>query len=246
MESAALFDYVNLTGRRPGKFVTLAGTLSRGVARVQAQVAPYAAAWRAANLQALQGSGPRWVVLGDSMSQGIGASAFDAGWVNQVHARLASDGLSYRLINLAANGSRIADVIDRQLPAWRCLPERDDSSADSIPDLVTVLIGSNDLIRKRYREGAGQRMAELLTQLPSGAVVATMPNPTRAANAMNDAIERAAARGGIVIADTRGGRPQSWQGRLSADHFHPNDLGYAGIADNFYRAIASARTVSPG
>lgn len=48
-----------------------------GVARVRAQVAPFAAAWHQANEQALRDTGPMWIALGDSMSQGIGAHDVD-------------------------------------------------------------------------------------------------------------------------------------------------------------------------
>ena len=48
-----------------------------GVADVCSQVDPYASAWRAHNVDTLPRPGRRWVVLGDSMSQSIGATAYD-------------------------------------------------------------------------------------------------------------------------------------------------------------------------
>ncbi len=239
MDVAASFDYANLSPRPSGPFVALAARLLPGVGLVQRQVVPYAHAWREANLVALGRPGPRWVVLGDSMSQGIGAGRFDAGWVNQVHARLLADGLEYNIVNLSASGARSADVLDVQVPAWNSLPPRSDE-ADARPDLVTLLVGSNDLIRKQYREQLPPNFAELLGQLPTGAVVATMPQPRRAALAVNELIARAQAERGLVAADMRGRSISSWRGKLAQDHFHPNELGYSGIAEVFYQAIATA------
>jgi lysophospholipase L1-like esterase len=234
------FDYDNLTGRPSGPFVTAAARLIPGVGLVQKQVKPYAAAWREANLAALAEPGPRWFVLGDSMSQGVGASRFDAGWVNQVHDRLAHDGVDYRIVNLSASGARVSDVLDTQLPVLQRLAADDRDEAGATPDLVTLMIGANDVIRKRYRLGLPQRYAELLRRLPVGTVVATLPNPRPVAAEVNDLTLRAAAARGLVVAEMRSGRAGSWRGKLAEDHFHPNDAGYAELGETFYQAISSA------
>jgi lysophospholipase L1-like esterase len=231
-------DYANLTGRPAGPFVTAMARVVRGVGAVQAQVVPYARAWHAANVVALARTGPRWVVLGDSMSLGVGASRFDAGWVNQVRDRLAGDGVEYQIVNLSASGARVADVLDQQLPALRSLPARTD--ADPRPDLVTVLVGSNDLFRKRFRQELPATYRRLLGVLPAGAVVATLPNPRGAALAVNRSISRAEAEGAVTVVDLRsgGGGLRSWRGKLAQDHFHPNDAGYADLAGAFYRVLS--------
>ncbi len=112
-------EYANETGRPSSPVVTALGRVIPGIAAVQAQHQPYAQAWHEANLAALSRPGPRWIVLGDSMSQGVGAHAFNAGWVNRVHERLHENGLDYELINLSANGARASDVLNQQIPAWR-------------------------------------------------------------------------------------------------------------------------------
>ena len=227
--------YANVTGRPSSRFLRVAATLSKGVASVQATHAPFAAAWHRANLEALTHAGPRWIVLGDSMSQGIGATAFDRGWVNQLHAKLAEAGLNLPIINLSASGARLPDVLGQQLPAWRALPPAPGSQ--DIPDLVTVLIGSNDLMSRTHREALPARFAELIAELPQGAIVATMPQPRAAAQAGNALLHAAADRGDITLVDMRSSGPASWRGLLAADHFHPNELGYAGIADAFYLPV---------
>jgi lysophospholipase L1-like esterase len=228
-ELAGEFDYSNLNPRPTGPFVRAAALALPGVRRVQAEVAPYAAAWQRSNAAALRGSGPLWVALGDSMTLGIGASAHDQGWVGQLGRQLSRDGEGYRIVNLAFSGARVTDVLDRQLPAMRRLGQH--------PDLVTVLIGSNDATRKAYREALPSSYTLLLSRLPPGTVIATFGGRQIAAQ-VSQLIEVAARQRGLIIADMRGGGPASWRGRLAEDHFHPNDLGYAGMAGVFAEAIA--------
>ena len=127
----------------------------------------------------------------------------------------------------------MSDVLDRQLPALESLGEP--------PALVTLLIGSNDLIRRSRRQAFPARFEELLNRLPDGAVVATLPNPSRAAGAGNAVLQALALARGLRIAELRDPRTSSWKGKLAADHFHPNDAGYAGIAAVFADAIAGRR-----
>lgn len=228
------FTYDNRTGRGPGRFLRVAGVFLPGIRSVQRQVVPYAEAWAAHNRAALARPGRRWIVLGDSMSQGIGASAYDAGWVNQVHDRLGPG--APIVINLSATGARVPDVLAQQVPAYRSLPAPTEG-----PDLVTVLIGSNDLFAgKLHRERLPEAFAELLRLLPERSVVATLPQPRGAAAEANAHIDRAAAGGAVHVVDLRTTGPTSWRGLLAADRFHPNDAGYAAIADAFEPVVRAA------
>jgi lysophospholipase L1-like esterase len=221
------FTYDNRTGRGPGRATRVLGTVLPGVAAVWRQVEPYADAWRADNRRNLDRPGRRWVVLGDSLSQGVGASSHDAGWVGQLRGRLAADGDDLQVVNLSATGARVRDVLDQQLPLLHRLGPRED-------DLVTVLVGSNDLVGARGRRTElPAAFAELVGRLPPGAVVATLPQPSGAATLANEHLERAASTGAVVVVDLRVTGPRSWRGRLAGDFFHPNDAGYAAIATAF-------------
>ncbi len=220
------FGYSNLSGRPPGRIITLAGRFLPGIRRVQAQVEPYARAWEERNREALASTGPLWVALGDSMAQGIGASTPERGWVGQLAHYLPD----HRLVNLSLSGGRVEDVLDRQLPAMDALPE--------VPDLVTCLIGSNDLMNPKHRDGAGERFAKLVELLPPGTVIGNQPGTFDAALEINDIIDEAVARRGLVLADLRDPRTRHWRGKLSPDHFHPNEHGYAGITAVFAEALA--------
>ncbi|MBO1754817.1 SGNH/GDSL hydrolase family protein [Allobranchiibius sp. CTAmp26] len=219
--------YDNRTGRRPGRVVRTMSALVPGVRRVWRQAAPYADAWHGRNLETIDRPGRRWIVLGDSMSQGIGASSYDAGWVGQLAARVAADGYDLQIVNLSATGACVADVLAQQLPALERLGVRPD-------DLVTVMVGSNDLFGGRARRaGLPGAYARMVDAVPAGSLVATLPQPSGPARAANVFVEAADASGRIVMVDLRVTGPSSWRGRLAADYFHPNDAGYAAIAEAF-------------
>ncbi len=218
------FDYSNLSGRRPGPVLSVASLVLRGVREVQAQVEPYARAWERHNHAAVRADGPLWVVLGDSMAQGIGASAFDRGWPGQLAERLPD----HRLVNLSVSGGRLSDLLDRQIPTMESLGR---------PDLVTVVIGSNDLISPRLRAALPERLAEVLRRLPDGSILGTQPGGRSGALEFNRLVDEAAANGGLNVADFRDPRMRSWSGKLSADHFHPNDHGYRAMADIVAEAL---------
>lgn len=221
---AAGFDYSNLSGRPPGRFLTVASRLVRGVRDVQDQVLPYAERWQEHNRLALASEGPLWVALGDSMTQGIGASAFDRGWT----AGVTEAWPEHRLINLSVTGGLVTDLLERQLPAMAAL--------GVTPDLVTVMVGSNDLLNRQARSTLPSDLATLIGLLPTGTVVATQPGARRGAAAFNHQVTSAPH---LVTAEFRDPRMASWKGRLAADHFHPNDTGYAAMAAIMREAIAS-------
>jgi hypothetical protein len=72
------FEYSNLSDRSPGWFLRLARRLLPGVGLVEDEIKPYAAAWHERNLAALASADPLWVVPGDSLSQGVGASSIES------------------------------------------------------------------------------------------------------------------------------------------------------------------------
>jgi len=215
-----------------------------GVKRVQMQVEPYAAAWHTANSGIIGAHEKVWVVLGDSMSQGIGASAYNKGWVGQAYAMLKAKGRSYRVVNLSSSGARIPDVLKFQLPALEKLSVK--------PALVTVLIGSNDLLSPIARRQLLPNLRKLLLQLPEGAFIGnvfyrpTAPRLVKLFLASNTAGRLLTAlarhrRLNIVSFDDAFRPP--WKGTLASDRFHPNDKGYASIAEIFVAAIEKARSM---
>ncbi len=168
------------------------------------------------------------------MSQSVGASSYDAGWVDQLAGRLGDLDEPPTVVNLSATGARVPEVLAQQVPVMEGVGVRDD-------DLVTVLAGSNDLFGGRlHRDALPAAFAALLQRLPRGAVVATLPQPRTAAEQVNAHIEAARDAGAIRVVDMRTSGPQSWRGKLAGDWFHPNEAGYAGIADAFEPVVRRA------
>jgi lysophospholipase L1-like esterase len=235
-DSQEPFSFTGLTGRSNGPVMQTLGRIMPGVAEVQKQVEPYAAAWRAANLEALGGRHRRWVALGDSMTQGIGASSPEAGWVGQLARRQTGP---VDVINLSQSGARVEDVISHQLPVWRKLAPAPHG------EILTVLIGSNDVISPRHRQLMAEAFAELLEALPVGAIVSAVPSPAAPAREANELVRAAAAAGDIRAVFPSSFDPGAWRGRLAADRFHPNDAGYTMIADTFADAVSAALDALP-
>ena len=231
------FDYDNTSARPPGAFMTALSTVLPGVGAVRQQAEPYAAAWRRANEAALGSDGPLWVAIGDSMTQGIGASVPERGWVGQLGDHLAASGRPHRVVNLSVTGARVRDAVDHQLSALRDL-----LAMGQLPALVTVVIGSNDVVSPRLRAGLAERFVELLDGLPDGAVVATLPTPHREARGVEALLRHRERDGRLVVADMRAHGPRSWRGKLAADRFHPNDAGYAAMAHVFDLALGLEAT----
>lgn len=158
------------------------------------------------------------------LSQGVGASAYDRGWVGRTSTQLELSGHAANVINLSATGARVRDVTDDQLPLLASLEPTED-------DIVTAMVGSNDLFGGRTaRASLPSAYAEMLDLLPRRTIVATLTQPTRVTTQANEHVERAAASGAIKMMDLRVAGPSSWRGRLASDVFHPNDAGYAAIA----------------
>ena len=201
-----------------------------GVAKTSGDVAPYAEQWTASNAQASTGNGPLWAVLGDSAAQGIGAPAFDRGYVGMVRERLdARDGVAWRVLNLSRSGARAADVADQQL---RLLAE-----VEAEADLVTCIVGGNDLLRTRVLV-AEASFRTIMAGLPRGAVIGTVPQGLAGTKArrLNAMIRAEAPRAGLRVADVWAHTGPPWRGKYSEDFFHPNEVGYRDWA----RAIEEA------
>jgi lysophospholipase L1-like esterase len=221
-----MLEYSNLSDRPPSRFLRIARRLIPGVDAVEQEIKPYAQVWHERNLDALASSEPLWVVLGDSLSQGIGATSVDQSWVLQTWRALVAQGRRYRVVNLSVSGARVDDVVHRQIPAIAGLA--------TTPALVTVLVGSNDIVKHDLRAQLPENYRRLLSALPAGTLVATVPS-TRGVQAEVNRLVAAAQRAGTVVAV-----PLHFAaGARAEDHFHPNDTGYAAIAESFTAAITA-------
>jgi lysophospholipase L1-like esterase len=193
----------------------------------------------------------RYLALGDSYTIGTGASSPTRGWPAIIAARLAEQtGRQVELTNPAINGFTTQDLIEDELPQVRRLK----------PDLVTILIGVNDLVRDlspdlyrtalaRIYDEVGKEKAPdcrvFAVSIPNWSVVPAareFGDPERIrdlTDAFNDiAREEADARGfgwiDITAASLSGLGTPDW---IAADGLHPGDNQYAAWAEVIWHNI---------
>ncbi|AZS43354.1 GDP-mannose-dependent alpha-mannosyltransferase [Microbacterium oleivorans] len=185
----------------------------------------------------------RYVALGDSITEGLcDASRMPAGsfrgWADRLAHLLALSGddrRPFRYANLAVRSRRVSHLVDEQLP--RCLALR--------PDVVSVLIGANDLVQLRCDPVAlADRVEDAVSRLRAAGcdvLLATVFLPDRAAARIfsrrfavyNARLRQVAARTGAVLLDlgaqTELSRVELW----SDDKVHLRSRGHRYVA---YRA----------
>ena len=193
----------------------------------------------------------RYLALGDSYTIGTGASDSSHGWPAIVARRLEKEiGRQVELFNPAVNGFTTLDLIDKELSYVNELK----------PDLVSVLIGVNDLVCNRSAEEYRSSLVTIYDaiaslRLPEGRVLAvSIPNwsavpaarefgePTfiRATTNSFNAVARqeAAMRGftwvDITVVSTSGLGSPGW---ISADNLHPADAQYAAWAEVIWERV---------
>lgn len=176
----------------------------------------YATHWRDEAEAAVAAARPSLVVLGDSLSQGIGATTPDTSYVGLLRRHLGGEAVP--VVNLSRSGARIADVLDTQLPAFEA------SGVEALAIVCTV--GSNDIMHSFRLGRVREQLAALVAALPEGAILATLPESgSRVGSLMNRVIRSEAAAAGRPVADV-GRLLGRWRGKVSGDSFHPNDAGY--------------------
>lgn len=85
----------------------------------------------------------RYVALGDSFTEGMNDELPDGGllgWADRLAGVLAAEVPDFHYANLAVRGNRVRNVVEEQLPRALALH----------PDLATVAIGVNDMLRPQF------------------------------------------------------------------------------------------------
>lgn len=247
-----------------------AGLFTGGVAvgrllRLDSQRGDYRRAWEDHDLATLAlldsladapaSSRPYTIVaLGDSSTQGIGASRVEEGYV----ARLASAigtalDREVALLNLSVSGGTSETVVLAELPQLRGL---DLEARGVTPDLFVLNIGGNDVMLADLGIDAFTRhMSDICAVLPSGSLVGNIPSfgvlrsESRAAE-MSQALDDVASAAGHHVVDLRA-LSQEFSvakytfGYHAADFFHPNSAAYADWAQRFADAWTASRGLAP-
>ena len=192
----------------------------------------------------------RYVALGDSTVEGIGATSPDRSYVGRLFAQLREVYPRAALTNLGVGGATAADVAVYQLP--RVISLR--------PDLVTLSVGPNDITQGRDVEQYEQDLAtifERLTGETSAAIVVNLlpdlsvapvfPDDLRPAVAQltaqfNEAVARQAQHYGVQVVDLYSPSREevpNHQELVSSDLYHPSDAGYARWAEYMWGGVAA-------
>jgi lysophospholipase L1-like esterase len=193
----------------------------------------------------------RYLALGDSYTAGTGASNPAHGWPTIVAGRLNSEtGREVQFTNPAVSGYTTLDVIDKQLHLIKQLK----------PDVVTVLVGVNDLVTNRGADDYRSSLVIIYNEIGSlelragRAVAVSIPNWSvvpaaleygeaplirATTNSFNAAAREEAEERGftwvdITVVSTSGLGSKGW---IASDNLHPGDPQYAAWADVIWAAV---------
>ncbi|QDE33470.1 SGNH/GDSL hydrolase family protein [Microbacterium foliorum] len=189
-----------------------------------------------------------WVITGDSITHGLVHTQGGRSYAEHLHELIRGELARTRdtVINTAISGHRLTDILDdwdRRVATWR-------------PDIVTLMIGTNDMATgpDRVTVEAAAFAASLrefvsrvrasgavpVLQTPPSIDVANAPGRERIAE-FADAVRQVAASDDVILVDQHarftelgnGGVP--WG--LMGDPFHPNAAGHAALALELANAL---------
>lgn len=179
-----------------------------------------------------------YVALGDSTAEGMGASKPERSYANIVYASLKERYRSTKYYNFARSGAILADVVDKQLP----------KAIEASPDLITISVGANDIIRRtksdEYEKLLRKLLQTLQRQTDATVVISTVPDLSLTpsvpkllrtysrymANKLNEIILRTAEDTNTVVVDIFNDSRallRIFPEAIASDGWHPSDFGYA-------------------
>jgi lysophospholipase L1-like esterase len=189
----------------------------------------------------------KYLALGDSYTIGTGSSDDAHAWPSIVAARLGAE-----LTNPAVNGYTTLDLIRDELPDVQRIE----------PDIVSVLIGVNDLVQGRSADEYRRSLTTIYDAVSGRLVVAvSIPTwsyvPAAAEFGGNDHVDRLTRVFNEVARDQAEGRGYKWvdlteastggigsDGWIASDGLHPGDVQYAAWAEAIWPAFQ--RAITPG
>ncbi len=180
------------------------------------------------------------LAFGDSITNGGGELQW--GVALQSWALWVARALGLPFTNYAVDGARARDVVLEQIPAWLSRTAHPQARYE----LGCLYIGVNDVraddwdpaaFERHFCEALGflgdrcDRTITLYLPLDLG-----RPRATAEVAQANGAVERSAARLGVLTVDLRG-----FRGRrvVMADHVHPTALGQIAIAERVQHVLAA-------
>jgi lysophospholipase L1-like esterase len=189
----------------------------------------------------------RFVALGDSLTEGIGDVGPDGtptGWADRFAAALAAEQGELAYANLAIRGLTTAEVLATQLAPAVALR----------PDLVSAIVGMNDLIRPILDmprlHSQLNALVGVLAATDAVVLTATLPNPgsvvplpsvlqrrfAARVDRFNDLVREVSAEHGARCLDIAQ-YPMDAPDLRCADRLHPSPYGHQRLAENFLHLL---------
>jgi lysophospholipase L1-like esterase len=194
------------------------------------------------------------VALGDSYTIGTGLQDESQNFPSLLARRLTEEsGIEVALVNLGVNGYTTTDLIREELPVALGLR----------PELVTILIGANDVVQGSTEAAYRTRLAEIydalvalklpvkkvlavstpdFSALPGAAPFGTATDLRARVDAFNRVAESEAAARGFLYVDISTISREESNGRawLAADGLHPGPAQHRAIADQLWIVLGPA------
>lgn len=192
----------------------------------------------------------RFVALGDSLTEGVGDRVGEhwRGWAALLAPCLAENPGTVQFTNLAVSGAQTHDVLTRQTPA----------ALELRPDLVSVVIGVNDTLRRTFDiRAVAAHLDEVyaaVTRQGATLLTACLPDPgamlglpgalacplARLQRAVNTVVHALSERYGALHLHAADGAWISDRALWSADRLHPGERGHRQLAVRFHALLAEA------
>ncbi|MFK4226042.1 SGNH/GDSL hydrolase family protein [Streptomyces sp. NPDC019890] len=202
---------------------------------------------------------PRFVALGDSLTEGVGDRVGDGwrGWASLLAGGIGGDEAPAEFLRLAVSGALTEDVAERQLPEALAFE----------PDIASVLVGVNDTLRCTFDiENLTRRLDDVCAQLTARGTVlltACLPDPggmlglplplarplARRQRAVNAVVHALSARYDAVHLHAADAAWVADRAMWSADRLHPGERGHRMIARRFHELLVErglAHGTAPG
>ena len=174
------------------------------------------------------------VCFGDSLTEGVGASAGEA-YPDYLRRDLARDGYHATVLNEGVGGETTAEGLKR-IP--KVLSEH--------PDIVVLELGPNDAIYRRPVDEAVRNLGTMIEQLQAahvrvvlaGVVLPSHLIPDEYREQFNPIYAMLAAKYSVPLIPSLLDEVYGVIPRMSQDYIHPNSQGYERVAQTVEAAVA--------
>lgn len=172
------------------------------------------------------------LVFGDSLTVGVGASSYEKSYVGILEQRLSTD-----IINKGISGNTTGDALLRL----------DEDVLAGKPDIVLVLLGSNDYLKGVPQQETFDNLHTIIKRIQANGTVVVLIGARGGLlkDKFADDFKSLARESGAIFV------PEIMEGiigetSLMSDEIHPNDIGYLKMADKIAPTLLELILVGKG